>query len=233
MGNQLGFYFNADECVGCKACVIACKDIHNLPTGKKFRKVLTGEVGSWDLEKGVAPAGVFSYSISLSCNHCNNPACLAACRKGAIRKDENTGAAVIDEELCVGCGLCIKACPYDAPVRFKDQKKTYKCDMCLERLAEGREPACVATCMMRCLQVAPIDELRQNHSDLKVRGFATNALLSDESITKPNIVVVPHRFDTGLRAEEVTLTSMPEEYLNYESNEEDFSDVSFCVSANS
>ena len=101
--------------------------------------------------------------------------------------------------------------------------------MCLERLAEGREPACVATCMMRCLQVAPIDELRQNHSDLKARGFATNAFLSDESITKPNIVVVPHRFDTGLRAEEVTLTSMPEEYLNYESNEEDFSDVSFCV----
>ena len=123
MGDQLGFYFNADECVGCKACVIACKDIHNLPTGKKFRKVLTGEVGSWDLEKGVAPAGVFSYSISLSCNHCNNPACLAACRKGAIRKDENTGAVVIDEELCVGSRLVYKSLPVRRSGSFQRSKE--------------------------------------------------------------------------------------------------------------
>lgn len=160
---QLGFVCNANECSGCKACVIACKDIHNLAPGKKFRRVLSGESGAW-LEKDsiVSPVGVFSYSFSISCNHCTNPVCVQACPRKAITKSHETGIVQIDESLCVGCGKCVKACPYHAPVVFKDLRKTYKCDMCLERIQEGKEPACVAACTMRCLKVGEIVSLRKN-----------------------------------------------------------------------
>ncbi len=91
---QLGFVCNANECSGCKACVIACKDIYNLAPGKKFRRVLSGESGAW-LEKDsiVSPVGVFSYSFSISCNHCTNPVCVQACPRKAITKSHETRTA--------------------------------------------------------------------------------------------------------------------------------------------
>lgn len=206
---QLGFVCNANECSGCKACVIACKDIHNLAPGKKFRRVLSGESGAW-LEKDsiVSPVGVFSYSFSISCNHCTNPVCVQACPRKAITKSHETGIVQIDESLCVGCGKCVKACPYHAPVVFKDLRKTYKCDMCLERIQEGKEPACVAACTMRCLKVGEIVSLRKEYGSV-----SDDALLPDSRKTLPSFVLVPHRFGTD-SCGKVVLSSMPEEYEN-------------------
>lgn len=206
---QLGFVCNANECSGCKACVIACKDIHNLAPGKKFRRVLSGESGAW-LEKDsiVSPVGVFSYSFSISCNHCTNPVCVQACPRKAITKSHETGIVQIDESLCVGCGKCVKACPYHAPVVFKDLRKTYKCDMCLERIQEGKEPACVAACTMRCLKVGEIVSLRKEYGSV-----SDDALLPDSRKTLPNFVLVPHQFGTD-SCGKVVLSSMPEEYEN-------------------
>lgn len=206
---QLGFVCNANECSGCKACVIACKDIYNLAPGKKFRRVLSGESGTW-LEKDsiVSPVGVFSYSFSISCNHCTNPVCVQACPRKAITKSHETGIVQIDESVCVGCGKCVKACPYHAPVVFKDLRKTYKCDMCYDRIQEGKEPACVAACTMRCLKVGEIVSLRKEYGSV-----SDDALLPDSRKTLPNFILVPHRFGTD-SCGEVVLSSMPEEYEN-------------------
>lgn len=256
---QLGFAFNANECTGCKACVIACKDEHDLPAGVKLRRVLTAETGSWDVsvEGTVAPCGIFSFSVSVSCNHCDNPVCVQACPKQALSKDPDTGAVTVDEALCIGCGSCAKACPYDAPVvverdalacgsqghvlidsaqhgeaevpaqvakpeetdaKLKRSRRVMlKCDLCQERLTADLEPACVAACPMRCLLAGPIEELRARFGD-----NAGNALLPDEALTHPNLVVVPHRFDAGLTADDVTLSSMPEEYQSIPSTQRHF-----------
>ena len=145
---QLGFYFNADECIGCKACVAACKDIHALPVGYKLRKVITGEAGGWETDpiSGLPqPVDVFSYSVSYSCMHCTRPACMAACPKGAIAKDAETGIVSIDEDVCIGCGACAKACPWDAPVvvpRIDGTRRSRKCDLCRELLAINQRKMC-------------------------------------------------------------------------------------------
>lgn len=206
---QLGFVCNANECSGCKACVIACKDIHNLAPGKKFRRVLSGESGTWiEKDSVVSPAGVFSYSFSISCNHCSKPVCAMACPRKAITKSHDTGIVQIDESLCIGCGKCVKVCPYHAPVVFKEVRKTYKCDMCFDRLQEGKEPACVAACTMRSLKVGEIVSLREEYG-----SNSDDALLPDSHKTLPNFVLVPHRFCTE-DCGEVVLSSMPEEYEN-------------------
>ncbi|MED9873116.1 MAG: 4Fe-4S dicluster domain-containing protein, partial [Eggerthellaceae bacterium] len=256
---SLGFFFNANECSGCKACVAACKDIHNLPVGKKFRKVVTFEAGEWQISlkahahstelsftsksdnSGDLPSNshsgcgayadttienqsVFSFSLSSSCNHCEKPACLAACPRGAISKDPQTGIVFIDEDTCIGCGKCAKACPYDAPVVCKDLRKTFKCDLCKDRLQAGLEPACVAACTMRCLHVFPKNNLEGSVSEAN-RAVSENILPLLPSMRSEkhgackqscdsNYFVVPHRLADGFDKSQISLSSMIEEYKN-------------------
>ena len=256
---SLGFFFNANECSGCKACVAACKDNHNLPVGKKFRKVVTFEAGEWQISSKdhahstelsfiaesdesvdlpsishlgrgayadtlIENKGVFSFSLSISCNHCDEPACLAACPRGAISKDPQTGIVSIDEDACIGCGKCAKACPYDAPVVFKDLHKTFKCDLCKDRLQAGLEPACVAACNMRCLHVFPKNYLVGSFSE--TNGVVSEDMLalfpstrsdnhgSAKQSSDSNCFVMPHRFVGGLDKSQISLLSMIEEFKN-------------------
>lgn len=210
---QLGFVFDANVCTGCKACVVACKDVKNLPVGYKYRRVVTGEAGSWqvDAASGIPqPVGVFSYSLSYSCMHCTQPACMAACPQKAISKDVTTGIVTVDESLCVGCGNCAVACPWKAPVvipAIDGKRKMGKCDFCKDLLAAGEEPACVAACAMRCLHVAEFPE------DQQAVGFQ-DPLLPDASWLGPNMVLEAHRCLKANPHAQVRLHSMPEEYAN-------------------
>ena len=100
----LGFYFDQTRCIGCKACQVACKDKNRLDVGANFREIKDFEVGEFPSVK--------TYSLTLSCQHCNNPACVEACPVGAMYK-ANDGTVLHDASLCVGCKACINACPYD------------------------------------------------------------------------------------------------------------------------
>lgn len=115
---QMGFLIKSAQCSGCKACELACKDIHNFEIGPRARRVREVCGGGWSVDEktGVChPSGVFTYSVSYSCGHCDNPACVAVCPTGAHAKDEETGLVTIDQEQCIGCKSCIQACPYGAP----------------------------------------------------------------------------------------------------------------------
>lgn len=163
MGN--GFYFNADLCIGCKACVMACKDLHDSPLGISFRRVYQVVWGKWKEEGGVEiPDSVGSYSVSLACAHCEKPACLSACPKGAIHK-RDCGAVWIDSSQCVSCRICVRECPYGAIDFNRRTNRPEKCDFCWERQERGESPACVAACPMRCLTVLPLEELLRLEKD--------------------------------------------------------------------
>ena len=84
---QLGFFFDARRCNGCKTCVVACKDAHNLPVGRNFRHVLEVTDGKWskDPKSGAWKQNVYAYYLSIACNHCSDPACVKACPTGAHR----------------------------------------------------------------------------------------------------------------------------------------------------
>ena len=88
---QYGFYFDSTRCTGCKTCEMACKDYKDLPATIAFRKVYDYEGGSWtDAGNGVYTTDTFAYHVSLACNHCAMPACMAKCPSGAIEKDGKT-----------------------------------------------------------------------------------------------------------------------------------------------
>ncbi|NLI46449.1 MAG: dimethyl sulfoxide reductase anchor subunit [Acidobacteria bacterium] len=145
MTEQRAFHVDLNRCTGCGACVIACGNENELPAGRAWRQVHT-------FNEARHPALPVVH-LSLACNQCADPACLRHCPAAAYRKDPATGVVTIDEARCIGCTYCAWACPYDAPRYNPEKRLMEKCTFCAERLAEGREPACVACCPTGALQL--------------------------------------------------------------------------------
>ncbi|MGA4506970.1 DMSO/selenate family reductase complex B subunit [Propionibacteriaceae bacterium G1746] len=183
---QLGFSFDQSKCTGCKACQIACKDKNDLPVGVTWRRVAEYTGGGWTTHAdGSASQDVYSYYTSISCNHCEDAICMEVCPSTAMRRGDN-GIVYVDADVCIGCKYCAMACPYSAPQFDAEAGVMTKCDFCMDRVAEGGEPACVASCPTRALGFGEIVDLR------KTGNGANVAPLPDPDITHPNLVVVPH-----------------------------------------
>ncbi len=187
MAKQLGFYFDQTLCTGCKACQVACKDKNDLPVGVTWRRVAEYSGGTWMQKDDTFTPNVFTYYTSISCNHCDNPLCVTVCPTTAMHKDEH-GIVTIDDGKCVGCRYCEWACPYGAPQYDKDAGVMTKCDLCIDRVNAGEQPACVASCPSRALEFGEIDELRAKYGDT-----AAIEPLPDPAMTRPNLVITPHR----------------------------------------
>jgi sulfite dehydrogenase (quinone) subunit SoeB len=160
---RLGLVIDLDTCVGCQACVVACKewntggfpapltdqDPYGLePRGAWLNRVHSYEVGG---EVGEGPDGR-TVHFPKSCLHCDEAACVTVCPTGASYKRSEDGIVLVDEALCIGCGLCAWACPYGARELDADQGVMKKCTLCIDRIYNqnlpeaDRQPACVATC---------------------------------------------------------------------------------------
>ena len=204
---QLGFYHNTDICIGCKACVVACKDKNDLPLDEKFRKVYDYAGCDWQVDEigGCKPTNFFAYSVSMACNHCASPACMAVCPSEAIFKREEDGIVWRDQELCIACGSCATACPYDASYVSEATGTARKCDFCMDLIDQGEKPYCVAACAMRCLDYGDIDELRATYGDV-----ASIAPITDDLSTGPCVVFSPSRWNPDGALEGVLLNAEEE-----------------------
>jgi anaerobic dimethyl sulfoxide reductase subunit B (iron-sulfur subunit) len=177
---QRGFLFNQDHCIGCRACEAACKQEFNLPVGLRRRRVITQMEGTYP--------DVAQRFVSVSCNHCAEPACVKACPAGALFKRAKDGIVLFDDDKCIGCRRCGGACPYGAPQYHPETGKVNKCVLCYHRLDEGLPPACVVTCMGLALEHATLAELDKRPGlKREVKGFA------DPDLTRPSVRFIPAR----------------------------------------
>ena len=183
---QHGFFFTADNCIGCHACEAACSEKNENPAHIAFRSVGYVEGGSYPDYKRM--------NISMACNHCDDPVCLKGCPTGAYTKHAEFGAVLQDPDTCFGCGYCTWVCPYNAPQLDPVEGQVSKCNMCVDRLEVGLKPSCVSACVGNALDFGVIENIPENRDQAKVTipGFP------DPEITHPNI-----RFQQ--------ITEMPEE----------------------
>jgi Fe-S-cluster-containing dehydrogenase component len=138
-----GFLLDLHRCVGCSACVLACRLENGWSAEAPWRRVLP-------LNLRRRPGGP-TYFLSVACHHCERPACLAACPSGAYEKRAD-GIVVHHEEKCIGCRYCEMACRFGAPRYSQERKVMTKCHLCHHRLDAGESPACVAACPTEALR---------------------------------------------------------------------------------
>jgi formate dehydrogenase iron-sulfur subunit len=135
---MIGLLFDANLCVGCGSCMEACKAENNLPPSEG--KVLSAA----DYNVIEELENVY---VRRSCMHCLEPSCASACPVGALKKT-SAGPVVYDFDRCIGCRYCMVACPFGVP-RYEWASRTprvRKCQLCPQRVAEGRPTACAEAC---------------------------------------------------------------------------------------
>ena len=185
--SQYGFYINTDICTGCKACMTSCFDRNDLEVPQKFRKVYEFGGGSWSRDAaGAFASTAFTYYASMTCCHCDKPACVANCPTGAMKKDAETGIVDNDKSVCIGCMSCEKSCPYGHPVQMKDGL-SHKCVLCSDGTEDGApDPTCAKACPVRAIEFGTIEDMRAKHGENNVIGELPDT-------TAPNVVIGLHR----------------------------------------
>lgn len=147
-GQQYRFSFAMEACIGCHSCEVACAEQNGLPAEVAWRRVGEMEAGDHPHTR--------RFHLSMSCNHCLEPACLEGCPTEAYVKLAN-GVVAHHADDCIGCQYCTWNCPYSVPAFQPDRRIVTKCDMCLPRLEQGLKPACVGACPTRALDVEVVD----------------------------------------------------------------------------
>ncbi len=139
------FVTDLSLCTGCGACSIACKDRANLSDDVDWLHIEANESGAY-------PNPTLTYRV-MHCFHCAAPECIKVCPTSAIARDGEDWVQ-IDAELCIACGACIEACPFEA-ISICAQGMACKCDGCADQVRIGLAPTCVRACPMRALQYGP------------------------------------------------------------------------------
>lgn len=202
---KLAIGINLDRCIGCNTCALACKMQNNVPDGMLWNRVLTEGCEMFDGAEGTYPNLSRTY-LPLACQHCENAACQRVCPTGATYKDDK-GRVEIDYDKCIGCRMCMAACPYNArtfnwsdPVRstgagYGDSRVPErargvmeKCTLCKERTDGGDEPMCVRCCPGDARVFGDLDDPDSEVSKLRRRQGAE--VLLEEKGTRPQVFYV-------------------------------------------
>jgi anaerobic selenocysteine-containing dehydrogenase/Fe-S-cluster-containing dehydrogenase component len=151
VSDRLALMIDLERCFGCKSCEVACKQEHRLGPGEYRNKVVW--TGASD-EPGLA-------FLTLTCQHCERPACVRACpvNPKAIVKDAVTGVVSVVEDRCTGCGECVIACPYSAMGYDAHGHHAVKCDLCAHRRGQDLDPACASVCPAHAISFGSRDAL--------------------------------------------------------------------------
>jgi len=154
--SQYAIITDLNKCVGCLACVVACKTVNEVPIGKFWNNVL--RVGPTQVKEGdTSNKGAEMYFMPVGCQHCATPQCVDVCPTGASYKLDD-GRVVVDPEACIGCGLCLDACPYDARYINDEKGVAEKCTLCSDLVDNGELPQCCTVCNARARFFGDLDE---------------------------------------------------------------------------
>ena len=201
---RYGMVIDLERCIGCRACMDACKVENNTPTANFWMYVFR-------LEEGAYPNTRVSF-LPRPCQHCDNAPCVKVCPVGATYHGDG-GLVLQDSERCIGCRYCMVACPYgvrtfnwgapDRPTDFdtgmvppRPVGTVEKCTMCVHRLADGQVPSCVWSCPAQARIFGDLADPESRVTQL-VRDREGERLLEERG-TEPKVWYLPPRRRRGL-----------------------------------
>lgn len=200
---------DVSKCIGCKACQSACLEWNDL------HEEVGVNVGVYDNPHDLTPATFTLMRFTEwenpetqnlewlirkdGCMHCEDPGCLKACpAPGAIVQYSN-GIVDFVHENCIGCGYCVKGCPFNIPRISKVDEKAYKCTLCSDRVAVGQGPACAKACPTQAIVFGTKEQMKSHADgrikDLKSRGFENAGLYDPPGVGGTHVMYVLHHAD--------------------------------------
>lgn len=201
---RYGIAVDTKRCTACGNCGMTCKIENNLPSGVIWNRPKTDGGEYIFCPEGVSYDNLKMTFYTLSCQHCDNPACVEACPTGASYKNDD-GIVLVNQEECIGCKSCIQACPYEGVRTLNDDEPSYvldfavgdvaapahlgntvgKCTLCSHRLERGERPACIDICRFYARYFGDLDDPDSEISKvLAERKY--DRLLEDQN-TGPNV----------------------------------------------
>ena len=153
--SQYAIVTDLNRCVGCLACVVACKEVNGVEIGKYWNEI--ERVGPYPDHEGAKFPDVYQYFLPFGCQHCMTPECVDVCPTGASVQLEH-GSVPINPDLCIGCQACVGACPYGVRYLNAQTSVVEKCNFCEEKVERGELPQCVAQCGGRARFFGDLDE---------------------------------------------------------------------------
>lgn len=199
---RYGMAIDLTRCFGCHTCSVACKSFNNLPNEIWWNRILTVGGEGIDTAEGTFP-NLKMQHLPVNCQHCENAPCVKACPVGATYQRED-GIVIQDYDKCIGCRMCMVACPYNAR-SFNFKKPEYyadhalgdfdapvhqynvveKCTFCVNRVDRGEVPACMDLCPGRARYWGDLDDPDSEISKvIKGRNYVK---LLEEKGTKPKV----------------------------------------------
>lgn len=186
LGKQKAVLVDTRRCIGCKGCQVACKAWNKLPaeqtkvtdgeyTNPTYFSAITWkvvhfkEIGDYDTNTP-GTGGLKWRMLADNCKHCIEPSCVSVCPTGALWKRAD-GPVLYDVNRCVGCGYCEMSCPWGIPQFDTEMSAIRKCTMCFDRIDQGLEPACVATCPTDTLQFMTLEEAKKKATEAEAEGL--------------------------------------------------------------
>lgn len=141
-GTEMSILYDSSKCIGCRHCEEGCRKENNLPNeGEQGELTETAFTAIKKFKNG----GEKNLLLKRQCMHCTDASCVSVCPTGAAAHQGEY--VVIDQEVCIGCGYCIQACPFGVPHKGEPPQGTArKCTFCIDHVKEGMEPCCVEAC---------------------------------------------------------------------------------------
>ena len=174
-----GIVINSARCMACYACFMACKDEHcgwDTPLSKSQPHMGQYWMNIVEWERGDNERRIKTATVPVTCNHCDNPACMAVAKDGAVYQRED-GIVIIDPEKAVGQKEIVEACPAKAVFWNEELQLPQKCTMCAELLDDpdypGFEPRCVEACPNQALVFGDLADPESNVSKLIAQNKVT------------------------------------------------------------
>ena len=200
---------DVSKCIGCKACQSACLEWNNL------REEVGINRGVYDNPHDLTPntwtlmrftewenpqSGNLEWLIRKDgCMHCADPGCLKACPSPGAIVQYNNGIVDFVSENCIGCGYCVKGCPFNIPRISQADHKAYKCTLCSDRVSVGQAPACAKACPTGAIvfgtKKAMLDHAQTRLTDLRSRGFKNAGIYDPPGVGGTHVMYVLHHAD--------------------------------------
>jgi Fe-S-cluster-containing dehydrogenase component len=178
------FVIDQSRCIGCEACVQACAECGT----HRGQSLIHLERVNRSTSTQTAP---------MVCMHCEDPTCAQVCPADAIKQTEEGIVQSALKPRCIGCSNCVLACPFGVPKYFAEIDQMMKCDLCYDRVSDGKKPMCATVCPSQALSFMSMQDFEKTR-----RGAPVNEWVFGEEVVRTKVyVVVPPlvpRIDTEL-----------------------------------